>query len=355
MGEAEIAVVVPSFRAKRTLRRSVESVARDARAIVVFDGLDVAAEGAIADLPVEMLRMPAGSGASACRNAGLAQIEAPYVLFLDSDDYIEGPLLQAACRTAEETQADVVLAPFAFAYPDGSRQLCDPRLRYRETKPETLLRAWLSELFTPPCAVVWRHEFLQAIGGWDETIAKNQDGDLIYRALGRRPRIAFSTAGLGVYVQDDDPARITRRHDARALGSQLRVLHRVRDMAAAQDFAVGPELARAYYTLARWAYTHEFDEIGRAAEQAARDLGLAGEVGAPAHCALSAILGLRGKQRLAKFARSAADFGAAMKERLWPIPLSSESTGAQQLSAPISPTETATRSIRSTAAKARLG
>ena len=100
MGEAGIAVVVPSFRAKRTLRRSVESVARDARAIVVFDGLDVAAEGAIADLPVEMLRMPAGSGASACRNAGLAQIEAPYVLFLDSDDYIEGPLLQAACRTA---------------------------------------------------------------------------------------------------------------------------------------------------------------------------------------------------------------------------------------------------------------
>ncbi len=355
MEEDEVAIVVPAFRSARTLRRCVESVARQARVIVVFDGPDPAAEGAVADLPVEMLRMPAGSGAPACRNAGLAQVDEPFVMFLDADDYLDGPLLHAACRAGEDAQADFVLAPFAFEYPDGSRQLCDPRLRYRETAPETLLRAWLCELFTPPCAVIWRREFLRSIGGWDLAIAKNQDGDLIYRALARRPRVAFSTGGLGVYVQEEDPGRITRRHDERALGSQLRVLNRVREMAAVQDFAIGAELARAYYTLARWAYTHEIDEIGAEAERAARELGLGGEIGPRTHCALSAILGLRGKQRLAKLARSAAHFGAAMKERLWPIPLSSESTGAHQPSEPISPTQTAARSMRSTAARARLG
>ena len=355
MEESVIAVVVPAFRAARTLRRTVESVCRQAQTIVVFDGPDAAAESAIADLPVEVQYLPAGSGAPACRNAGLAQADTPFVLFLDADDYVEGPLLLAACRAAEAAPADLVLAPFAFEYPDGSRQVCDPRLRYREPAAEPLLRAWLSELYTPPCAVLWRREFLLALGGWDEGVAKNQDGDLIYRALARRPRLAFSTAGLGVYVQDDDPGRITRRHDARALGSQLRVLDRVRDMATAQNYAVGAELARAYYTLARWAYTHEADELGARAEQAARELGLDGEPGPAAHRALSTILGLRGKQRLARFARSAARFGAAMKERLWPIPLSSASTGAPPPSAPISPTARDAPSKRSLRARARSG
>jgi hypothetical protein len=355
MEEAGITIVVPAFRAARTLRQAVESAARAARVIVVFDGPDAAAESAIADLPVETVRLGGGSGAPACRNAGLALAVSPYVLFLDADDYLEGPLLPAACRIADEAPADLVLAPFAFEYPDGSRQVCDPRLRYREASVETVLRAWLAELYTPPCAVVWRRDFLQAIGGWDEGIAKNQDGDLIYRALARRPRLAFSTAGLGVYVQGDNPGRVSRRQDERALASQLRVLDRVRDMAAEQDFAVGAELARAYYTLARWAYTQQADEIGAMAERAARELGQGGEVGSVTHRALAAILGLRGKQRLARFARAAAALGAAMKERVWPIPHSSASTGAPPPSAPISPTATAARSIRSRAARARSG
>src|SRR3954447_6530162 len=211
MGDPGIAVIVPAFRAARTLRRTVESVWREAATIVVFDGPDAEAERAIADLPVQRLHMPAGSGAPACRNAGLASANTPFAMFLDADDYVEGALLASACRTAEETQADLVLAPFAFAYPDGSRRICDPRLRYRAPEVEPLLRAWLSELYTPPCAAVWRRAFLQEIGGWDEAIVKNQDGDLIYRALARQPRVAFSSGGLGVYVQDDDPHRITRR------------------------------------------------------------------------------------------------------------------------------------------------
>ncbi len=355
MQGAEIAVVIPAFRAAGTLRRAVDSVLRaGCEAHVVFDGPDAEAERALDGLKgVRTRRMPAGSGAPACRNAGLAQADAPFVLFLDADDYVEGPLLAAACRTAMEAQADLVLAPFAFEYPDGTRRICDPRLRYREPNAETLLRAWLIEFYTPPCAVVWRRSFLRAIGGWDETIAKNQDGDLVYRALVHRPRCAFSADGLGVYVQNDDPGRITRRHDRRALSSQLRVLDRVRAFAAEQNFAVGAELARAYYSLARLAYTHDADSLGALAERSARQLGLANDPGDAAHRALAKILGLRGKQRFARFARAAAAVGAAMKERLWPIPHSSASIGALPPSAPISPTTPATLSKPSATAQAR--
>jgi hypothetical protein len=268
-------------------------------------------------------------------------------MFLDADDYLEGPLLEAAARAGAE--ADLVFAPFAFEYPDGSRQICDPRLRYRATDAGTLMRAWLAERYTPPCAVLWRAEFLRSLGGWDETLAKNQDGDLVYRALARHPRVALSTAGLGVYVQDDDPQRITRRHDRRCLTSQMRVLDRVRATMAEQGFAVGAELGRAYYSLARLCYTHEADDLGREAEANARAHGVSGNPGGLAHRTVADVLGLRAKQRLARAVREARATFAAMKARLWANPFSS----APAPCAPVSPVQRAQRSKLSPRERAR--
>lgn len=356
MRTPHVAVVVPAFRAARTLRRAVASVRRaDVRLIVVFDGPDPEAEAAIADMhDVVALRRPEPGCAAACRNAGLARADTPFVLFLDADDYIEGPLLEAAVRKAVETEADIVLAPFAFEYPDGSRQICDPRLRYRGTDSESLMRAWLSERYTPPCGVLWRADFLREIGGWDETLAKNQDGDLVYRAFARGASVALSGAGLGVYVQHDDPKRITRCHDQRCLASQLRVLDRVRATMDDLGFDGRAELARAYYSLARVAYTHEADDLGAAAEAAARELGVCGNPGPLAHRAVADVLGLRAKQRLARFLREAAAVFAAIQERLCPTRLSSASTGAPVRFAPISPTARVARSRRGPRARARL-
>jgi glycosyltransferase involved in cell wall biosynthesis len=344
--------VIPAYRAARTLRRAVDSVrGADVRVIAVFDGPDPEAEAAIADrADVVVYRRAEQGGAPACRNLGLALADATFVLFLDADDYIEGPLLAEAARAAAE--ADLVFAPFAFEYPDGSRQICDPRLRYRATDAETVTRAWLAERYTPPCAVLWRADFLRGLGGWDEALAKNQDGDLVYRALARRPRVALSIAGLGVYVQDDDPQRITRRHDRRCLASQMRVLDRVRATMTDCGYAVGAELGRAYYSLARLCYTHEVDDLGRAAETAARTLGVSGNPGGLAHRTVADVLGLRAKQRLARAVREAAAMLAATKERLW-SPFSSASTGAPAPSAPISPMARAVRSKRSPRERAR--
>ena len=125
-----------------------------------------------------------------------------------------------------------------------------PALSRRPSR--ALLRAWLLRTLHAALRGAVAARVLADIGGWDEQIAKNQDGDLVYRALARRPRIAFSDQGLGVYVQDDEPRRITNRHDARALGSQLAVLDRVRGMTARRsDLRSNEELSRAYYSLAR--------------------------------------------------------------------------------------------------------
>lgn len=304
-----VSIVIPAYRAAATLARTIESCRSTVRPrdiIVVLDGADEQLEQIARDAAenIRVVVRPEPSGAPACRNAGLAIADTDYVMFLDADDYVEGDFLVGAEATAKTAAADVVLGRFAFEMPDGTRNLQDPLHLYGQPDPGLITRKWLLGGYTPPCAVVWRSAYVRSLGGWDETLAKNQDGDLIYRALMDDCTVAFSTQGLGIYVQDDNPDRITRRQSSRTLASQFKVLEKIRETMWRLPFDPGEELALSYYGLARAAYSIDARDIGTRAEQTARALGLKGQPGSAAHSALATVFGLRGKQRLASLARN---------------------------------------------------
>ena len=303
-----IGVVIPAYKSADTLARTINSCLPHMNPhdmIVVFDGPDPKAEQIARDASdkIRIVVMEAQSGAPVCRNEGLALTETDYVMFMDADDYVEGPLLELGSSTGRRENADVVLSPFCFEMPDGSRQVFYPHGRYGALDRKTIVSRWLAGDYTPPCAVIWRTEYVREIGGWDEYLAKNQDGDLMYRAVMLGARVSTSAHGLGVYVQSDDPRRITRSNTRNTLASQLAVLERVRVDLPNLDNAPEEELAQAYYGLARLAYDGGVDEIGRIAERIARSLGLEGQPGTRGHEMLATVLGLRRKQRLIKFVR----------------------------------------------------
>ncbi len=319
MAACGVCVVIPAFRSARTLHRAVASalaeVAPD-QVVVVFDGPDPVAREAMEDLVgVRIVELPESRGAPACRNVGWRLADGEFVIFLDADDYLEGSFLEAAERAGADAAADIVFGPFAFEFQGGVRRQADPTQFYGDFHPMTILKRWLMGEYTPPCAVVWRRAFVEHIGGWDESLAKNQDGDLMFRALFHDPGIAHSALGNGVYVQDDDPNRITRRHDLRMLSSQIAVLEKIRAHMDAVGIPTRQELGFAYYNLARLAFTHSIDEIGVRAEGTARELGVLGEPGAFAHAVAATFLGLRRKQRLARIVRENPMFPARLLER----------------------------------------
>lgn len=300
-----VSVIVPAYRAETTIARALTSVLAqpgvDVEAVVVVDGLhDRTAEVAAGFADARVLINERNQGAPAARNRGLGAATAPYVLFLDADDYLDGPLLRGLCAALAGGDADVVLGRWIWEEVSGGRVLgpqpgsCDPR---------GVLRDWLEDRWVPPCAVLWRRDFLLRMNGWNRTLVRNQDGELIFRALFAGARLARSPAGFGVYVQHDSPHRITRHVTAAALETELRIARWLVAELDARGWLDDPVMRRTLIRHAhRWwrnALKSEVPELAARFQALWRSLGGCRHEGPAVHWLGATLLGLERKERLA--------------------------------------------------------
>jgi hypothetical protein len=308
----DVSVVIPAHRAAATIGRTIASVLPALpphNIIVVLDGPDAELESAARDAgstaqgSIDIVVLPGHCGAATCRNAGLARVTSNHVMFLDADDYLEGDVLAYAHAAATTEDADIVIGRYAHEMPDGSRTYVDSGQIYQPLDCQTVMTRWLTGYYTPPCAVLWRSGHIRDLGGWDESLKKNQDGDMVYRSLTHGPRLALSAGGCSIYSQGDAPTRISRQQTPGTLESQFTVLEKLRCTLAELPFDPSRELARSYYELARLAFSHGITEIGHRAENRARGLGLKGQHGSVTHRLLASVFGLAGKQHLVRRAR----------------------------------------------------
>ena len=115
--EGRISVVVPVYNVEKYLDRCVRSVLSQSYAelelILVNDGstdgsLRICEEYSRQDGRVRVLTIP-NSGSAAARNRGMDVMTGEYLMFVDSDDWIEPGALEKALRTIRSTGDDVVI------------------------------------------------------------------------------------------------------------------------------------------------------------------------------------------------------------------------------------------------------
>lgn len=101
------ALIIPTHRRPELVVQSVESALRQTRpfdqVIVIADGVDDAAAGALEGLPVEF-RAIEQAGVAAARNAGVDHARTEWVCFLDDDDLLHPDYLS-------RLEAEVVKSP----------------------------------------------------------------------------------------------------------------------------------------------------------------------------------------------------------------------------------------------------
>ena len=298
-----ITAVIPAYHSGDRIGTAIRSVLAqpgvEARIVVVVDDQTAATVTAASGFgpAVSVVANDINLGSAVSRNVGLQRVETPFVIFLDSDDWVEGPLLAGLCGAIADKDADIGFGTFVnLDEKSGSRAPQPPPVGLDEA---ALFERWLiGTTYVAPCSVVWRTERVRSLGGWDTQVRRGDDAELACRALLLGCRFATSTEGQGVYLFHESPHRVSRQTtrcgDLKAIIDKLLILPGI---VLPRPF-VERAAAQAYYEVARIAFVEGDRSTGRAALKASRALGFTGHRGGTGARLLGYLLGLENRLRL---------------------------------------------------------
>lgn len=127
-----ISVIVPAYRAEHTIEKCVGSLlcqtVTDIEIIVVDDGSPDATFSILQRMAAQDPRLVVvhqyNAGVSAARNKGLSVARAPWVAFVDSDDYVTDDYIETLLPKSEDV--DFMVCSYFNEYPDGRRTASHP-------------------------------------------------------------------------------------------------------------------------------------------------------------------------------------------------------------------------------------
>lgn len=199
-------VVIPCHNAASTVERAVLSALaqtrRPAQIVCVDDGSDDDTLAVLHRLAraepgrVEVVAQPR-AGACAARNHGLRLVTAPYVQFLDADDWLHPEKLAHQLGLVEghgTRPPDIVAGSFTRERLDGA-----PVLRTTHLGDPWAALAWVRLGITS--ANLFRRRAVLRVGGWNEAWASSQEYELMFRMLRRGVTVAFDPFPLTVLYQ----------------------------------------------------------------------------------------------------------------------------------------------------------
>jgi glycosyltransferase involved in cell wall biosynthesis len=133
-----VTVVVPVYNVESYLRECLDSVVnqslRQIEIVCINDSstdgsLQILREYEAADSRVRIIDREANEGLSTARNVGMSVATGKYLLFVDSDDYVDRELCRKAFECAEANRADLVIYDYV-AFEDKNKAT---RIRGRES------------------------------------------------------------------------------------------------------------------------------------------------------------------------------------------------------------------------------
>ncbi len=187
---SDIAVVIPFYNGSAFIRRAIESVLAQtlppAEFVIVNDGSTDEERAFLhticTEFGVRVVDRPNG-GQGAARNTGVAETMAPYVCFLDQDDFYLHNHHEVLRRHVPDgdpmfgwVYGDLVLAN------EAGRVRQRGHVKERAAHPKRSLKVMLAEdLFILPSATLLSRAAFDAVGGFDERLRGFEDDDLFRR------------------------------------------------------------------------------------------------------------------------------------------------------------------------------
>ena len=204
-------IVIPVYNAKTSLERCVDSwlcqTRKDLEIILVDDGSSDGSKELCDELAKNhsgtCLRVihQANSGVSAARNAGIRAAEGEFLLFTDSDDYVESDYLEKMAALQENSDADLVLCGYHHLY-DGADIVKVPGETHVSTMAE-FQQEFLELYKKSDLNMPWNKLYRKAlVGVFDTSLSLGEDLLFNLEYLSKCRRVAVLGEPLCWYVQD---------------------------------------------------------------------------------------------------------------------------------------------------------
>ncbi len=130
---AKVSVIVPVYNVEKYIHKCVDSILnqtmRELEVVLVDDGAQdnsgkICDEYAEKDQRVRVIHKENG-GQSDARNVGCKEAVGDYILFIDSDDYVEHTMIERLYNMAKEHQVDMSVCGVYNVYSSGTKAQCD--------------------------------------------------------------------------------------------------------------------------------------------------------------------------------------------------------------------------------------
>lgn len=126
----KVSIIIPAYNCEKYIRRCLDSVIEQEGAekeiIVINDG-STDGTGEILDSYGDkiVLKTTENRGSSSARNTGIDMISGDYVMFLDSDDYLESGAIARLSDIISKTEADIIKFRYRLIFPNGTSRVAE--------------------------------------------------------------------------------------------------------------------------------------------------------------------------------------------------------------------------------------
>ena len=122
---SDISIIVPAYNAEKYISKCLDSLINQTKKelefIIVNDGSTDNTEKIVEDYKDDRIKYfkNKNQGIGKTRNFGIEKASSKYIMFLDSDDYLENNVCEEMFNKAEKDKLDLVICDFYKEYDDG--------------------------------------------------------------------------------------------------------------------------------------------------------------------------------------------------------------------------------------------